>query len=41
MFRIQGIRLGEEFQCECGKRHKVPIKRVVIEEEGIYMIYLS
>jgi len=35
---IQGIRLGEEFRCKCGKIHKVPIKKILIKENGIYDI---
>jgi len=38
MFEIHGIKLDEEFECECGKKHKVPIKRVVTKEKGIYSI---
>jgi glycerol-1-phosphate dehydrogenase [NAD(P)+] len=35
---LPGIQLGEEFECECGRVHKVPIKEVLIARNAIEKI---
>ncbi|MEM2932483.1 MAG: iron-containing alcohol dehydrogenase [Nitrososphaerota archaeon] len=35
---LPGLRLGEEFDCECGKKHELYIKKVVLGEDVVYNI---